>query len=171
MECAGGWTEARALLFCIYSLLPPYLRRSLATTSSANAPNLKKNLIFSPDARQKDRYLIPRTGENNLLTPRMERKIAHYGYIDHAARLDTLEETSLFFQRLEALAGRFGDASASNEPILRLACPFAVHEENIAAFTDEELENAIALSQRREELEAVSAVLRAEQRRRKCPPF
>lgn len=165
---SGDRTELRALLFCIYTALPPYLRKTLGTASSAHAPNLKKNLIFTPDARQTDHYLIPRTGENNLLTPRMERKIARYGFIDYAAARLAQEEIAPFFRRLEALAGRFGDTS--NGQILRLAFPFVFHEGGVGAFTDMELEDALFLSQRLEErteaLERAAAALRAEQQRR-----
>ncbi len=116
--------ERLDLLYCVYSILPTCTRRILRITTSANAVNLKKNLIFSENAREKEYWINPKTGENNILTPRMERRIARYGYIDYAAEHLPVSEIPDFFRALDRAAGIFGDPSASNELILKLSCSY-----------------------------------------------
>ena len=116
--------ERIALLYCVYAVLPSCTRRFLNISTSANAVNLKKNLIFSENALEKEYWLNPKTGENNLLTPRMERRIARYGYPDYAAENLSAFEIPDFLRALDQVAVLFGDPSASNELILKLSCAY-----------------------------------------------
>ena len=142
----GEEDQLRALLYCIYAAVPYSMRRNLSAVSSANAVNLKRNLIFTRNAREKDRYLIPQTGENNLLSPRLERKIARYGYLDHAASALPPEDFPQFFQDLEDTAARFGDSA--NELVLKLAYQYLSHGWDASNLSEEDLEGNLSAALR-----------------------
>ena len=140
----GSDRQLRALLYCIYAGLPFYMRKTLTTTSSANAVNLKKNLVFSKLARKKDPYLIPETGENTILIPRLDRKIARLGFVDHAATKLNPEEFRAWFQKMDEIALQYGDPSASSEAVLKLAYQFVIHEWKANSFSDEGIESNLS---------------------------
>ena len=64
------------ILFCIYSAIPLSMRRKLSVASVVTSNTVDKNIIFSINAKEKEQYIVPNTGENNILTNRMERKIS-----------------------------------------------------------------------------------------------
>ena len=140
----GTDEQLRCLLYCVYYGIPYAQRRLLCTASSANGVNLNKNLIFSEHARRKENYLIPQTGENTILIPRVERKINRFGYIDHAAVRLPPDQFPEFFQLLDDNAIRYGDPFASNEQVLKLSYQFMIHDGKVSSFNDEELEGNLS---------------------------
>lgn len=143
IEYDGTRRQLRGILFCIYAGIPWYMCRSLCVAFCPTANDGGKNLVFSLSARTKESYLIPWTGENNILTPRIERKIRRYGFIDYAARELPLEKFPEHFELLEKTAGSLGDMSASNSQILKLAF-YSWTRPNISTYTDEELESGLS---------------------------
>lgn len=117
----GTELQMQAILYCIYYGIPHHMRRNLSVSSAVANTSESKNLIFSVFASKHDAYVIPQTGENNILTPRTERKISRYGFVDHAARHYASMDVSEYFIRLEKLAVALGDPAASNELILKIA--------------------------------------------------
>ena len=144
----GSWQQLRALLYCVYTGLPFYLRRRLSVASSANALNLNKHLVFSERAGDAARHLFPETGENTLLTSRLLRKIERYGFVDYAARELDPEEALDFFWDLEDLSEGLGDPSASNPLVLMLACQLSIHEDGVPSFSNEELLRSLSAALR-----------------------
>ncbi len=142
IEYDGTARQLRGLLTCIYEGIPWYMRRSLRIASCPTANDGSKDLVFSRNARTKGSYLIPQTGENDILTTRVERKIQRYGFIDYAARELPLEDFPAHFERLERIAIGLGDMSASNNQILKLAFYFWTRD--VSAYTNEELESNLS---------------------------
>lgn len=139
----GTERQLRGILTCIYAGIPWYMRKNLRIASCPTANDGDKNLVFSLNAQTKSSYLIPRTGENNILTPRIERRIQRYGFIDYAVQELPLEEFPSHFELLERTAASLGDMSASNNQILKLAFYFWTRP-NISTYTDEELESNLS---------------------------
>lgn len=109
------------ILFCIYSAIPLSMRRKLSVASVVTRNTVGKNIIFSINAKEKEQYIVPITGENNILTPKMERKIFRLGFVDYTAQQhETLDEPS-YFRMLEEKAIELGDSTAANELILKIA--------------------------------------------------
>lgn len=143
IEYDGTERQLHGILFCIYAGIPWYMRRTLCVSSCPTENDDGKNLVFSLKARAKKSYLIPKTGENNILTPRIERRIQRYGFIDYAVRELPLEEFPSHFRLLERTAASLGDMSASNSQFLKLAFHFRKHP-NMSECTDEELESNLS---------------------------
>lgn len=150
----GTEPQLHAMLYCIYYGIPYYMRKRLSIASCPAINDAKKNLIFTCDAKSKERYFIPQTGENNILDSRTQRKIDRYGYIDHAVKNLPAAEYPDFFIALEGFATSLGDSSSvSNELVLKVAYQCYNHIErnaegmptiNFNAFSDEELESCLS---------------------------
>lgn len=135
--------QLRALLYCVYAGLPRYLVKTLRVALCPTANDGGKDLVFSRSARDRANRLIPRSGENTILTQRVERRIARYGFLDYAPRKLPLDEFPSFFEKLERIAVSFGDSSASNSLMLKLAFQCAA-QRDISALTDAELESGLS---------------------------
>lgn len=139
----GTLEQMQAILYCIYWGLPYYVRRNLSIASAETNNGGSKNIIFSEFATKHDSYLIPQTGENNLLTPRTERKIARYGFVDHAVRHFDSIDMNAYFAQLEKLTMELGDPTASNELILKLAHQMMA-DTDLSVLSDEELDTRLS---------------------------
>lgn len=135
----GTLEQMQAILYCIYWGLPYGIRRNLSVASAVSNTSDSKNIIFSEFASKHESYLIPQTGENNLLTPRTERKIARNGFVDHAVRNFDSMDMNAYFAQLDKLAAELGDPAASNELILKLAHQM-MEDTDLSALTEEELD-------------------------------
>lgn len=149
----GSEPQLRAILYCVYYGIPYYMRKRLSVASCPAINDGKKNLIFTCNAKSRDRFFIPQTGETNILDSRIQRKIDRYGYIDYAAKRLAAVEFPAFFENLEQIAVSLGDSSASNELVLKVAYQCYNHSErgangqrtiNFNAFSDEELESCLS---------------------------
>lgn len=117
----GTEENMMSILFCIYSAIPLSMRRKLSVASVVTNNTVDKNIIFSINAKEKEQYIVPITGENNILTPKMERKISRLGFVDYTAQQhETLDEPG-YFRMLEEKAIELGDSAAANELILKIA--------------------------------------------------
>lgn len=134
----GSEEQLQAILYCIYCGLPYCVRRSLSIASAAASTSKTHHLIFSTAAASHDSFVVPQTGENNALTSRAQRRIARYGFVEHAVRNWRNMDMDAYFQQLEKLAMELGDSTASDELVLKLAHQFSQGADP-AALTDEEL--------------------------------
>lgn len=139
----GDEKKMQAILFCIYYGLPFYVRRNLSAASAESATSAGKNLVFSKYASRHEAYFEPVTGENNVLTSRMESRLERYGFADYAVRnLDSIDPRE-YFEDLEALAVELGDMTASNELILKIAHQMLLGQEP-HGLSDEELDGRLS---------------------------
>ncbi len=154
----GTDMQMRALLYCAYLLLPHHLRKNLRSACAGGVTEQNKNIIFSANALTRPLFFNPATGENNILTDRLRRKIQRQGYIDYAAThyiywnankylrnqetLNAEDDIRHYYQTLNGLAASLGDASASNELILKIAnrgITMGNQGLNLSTIEDEEL--------------------------------
>lgn len=117
----GTAEQMRAFLYCIYRGLPYFLRRTLRSSAAGGVSMTGKHLIFSERARQQSAYFLPQTGENTLLSPKTERKLDRFGFVDYVVRGLPDVDGEAYFSALERQAVRLGDPQASNELILKIA--------------------------------------------------
>lgn len=139
------------MIYCIYFGIPRYMRKTLHIASCPMPNDSGKHLVFSRTASTKDRRVIPQTGENTVLIPRMERKISRLGYIDYAALHEKLQDFVPFFMNLENTSIILGDSTASNSNILKLAFQTLKGPGTsrlISELTEEELESIFSTSLR-----------------------
>ena len=141
----GTQEQMQAILYCIYYGLPYCVRRNLSIASAeAGAGAMKnRNLIFSAEAARHDCFVIPQTGENNILTPRIKRKIARYGFVEHAALHYKELDVDDYFQQLERLAMELGDSTASEELALKIAHQ-QLEGSALSELTEEELNSRLS---------------------------
>lgn len=139
----GTEENLRMMLFCIYSGLPLFMRRNLSIASVATDSAVGKNIIFTKNISKNELYIIPSTGENNILSPRLERKLARYGFVEYFARNFKAELCENYFLELETKAIELGDSSASNELILKIAHQLLT-ETNLVAISDDELDGQLS---------------------------
>lgn len=139
----GSDEQMQAILYSIYYGIPHYMRRNLSIASAVSNTAESKNLIFSEYATKNEAYLVPRTGENNILTPRASRKIARYGFVDYAARNYETLDVSAYFAMLEKTAIELGDSTASNELVLKIA-HLMIEDTRLADLSDSELDSRLS---------------------------
>ena len=140
----GTQEQMQAILCCIYYGLPYCVRRNLSIASAATASTVKnRNLIFSVAAAKHESFVIPQTGENNILTPRAQRKIARYGFVDHAVQHYKEMDADDYFRQLEQLAMELGDPTASEELTLKIAHQLLMGSE-LSELTEEELNTQLS---------------------------
>ena len=122
----GSDAQLRAILYCIYSALPYYLRRRLKAANAVTKAPDRFSLIFSRSAATQKKFFLPETGETNALREKALRRIERLGFVDYPLEqfiTGNKDERGFneFFDRLESLAVQFGDPGASSEDILKIA--------------------------------------------------
>lgn len=117
----GTKEQIQNLLFCIYSGIPLSMRRKLSIASNTTPNLMGKNIIFSTDAKSKEVYVIPSTGENNILTSKLEKRISTLKFVDYPIQnYRELDQVS-YFCRLEEKAIELGDITATDELVLKIS--------------------------------------------------
>lgn len=139
----GTEEQMQAILYCIYYGLPHYVRKSLSIASAVSNTSDSKNIIFSEFATKHETFIIPQTGENNLLTQRTERKIARFGFVDFAARNCTSLDAKQYFAQLDKLAMELGDPTASSELVLKIAHQM-IEGFKLSDLSEEELDSRLS---------------------------
>ena len=94
----GAEEQMRAILYCIYMGIPYSMRRNLSVASAAAGTSKSYHLVFSADAARHGNFVVPGTGENNILTPRAERRIARCGFVEHAAAHCREQDMDAYFR-------------------------------------------------------------------------
>lgn len=154
----GTDAQMRALLYCAYTLLPCHLRKNLRSACAGGVTEQDKNVVFSINALTHQFFFNPATGETNILTDKLRRKIQRQGYIDYVAsnyiywgaskylhnleKLNVEDDIRQYYRTLKGLADSLGDATASNELILKIAnrgITMGAQGLNLSTIEDEEL--------------------------------
>lgn len=141
LQYGGDARERLGLLYCICAGIPQGMLRHIRAASCPTANDGGQTLVFTRSARSRPAYLIPRTGENNLLTRRVQRRLDRWGYVDYPVRELPEEQFPVFFSRLDAIAAALGDPA--DPLVLKLAFQFGLRRDN-AAFSDGELISSLS---------------------------
>ena len=139
----GTEEHLRNLLFCIYAGIPLSLRRTLSIASSVTDGKKSMNILFTRDAASKELFLVPATGENNVLSQRTLRKTSRLGFVGYAAQNHRSLNTAEYFCRLEESAAALGDSTASDELILKIAHS-VLTEPDCTSLSDDELQTRLS---------------------------
>ncbi len=118
----GTEEHMRALLFCIYYCLPFSLRRRLSVASVRTENTVDKNIFFTKSAKGQEYYVVPETGENSVLTDRVDKKLTGLGFLDFA--INGVTDPSIqndLFKRLEENTIELGDPNGTNELLMKIA--------------------------------------------------
>lgn len=83
IEYDGTEEQQRKLLFSIYSALPYHLRKKISTATDDIEDVYKKAIVFTTNASEKAKYIIPKTMENNVITAQEERDIENDGFVSY----------------------------------------------------------------------------------------
>lgn len=140
----GTDLQMRALLFCIYTGLPHYMRKLLSASSSPTVSSSERmSIVFTQFPEKYDRYFVPATGKNTILTERYIKNIKNLRYVTYAIENLSLaqEDMESYYTELDRAAMGYGDNTASNSDVLKMAM-FIPSEENmgtVSGFTDLEL--------------------------------
>lgn len=121
VEYDGTLRNRRGLLYCIYYGLPLSVRRRLSVASCPTTNTGEKNIIFTVNAKGREHYIIPRTGENNVLSPRLEKRLSRYGFVDYAAGNYMNVGFENYFTTLETKVIELGDETAHDKLFLKIA--------------------------------------------------
>lgn len=137
----GTEEQRRGIMFCICAGIPHFMLKTLSAASCPTANDSGKHLVFSKNARARGRWLDPRTGENSVLSQRIDRKISRYGYIDYPMIHEHMDgDVPMFFLNLNKFATAMAGNAEVNGQISKLAFYFWIVKDE-SKFTDEELES------------------------------
>ncbi len=124
VQSDGELATVKAVMFCLYSSLPFYLRRNLKFSSEPSNGDSKKNLVFSIHAKERDLHFEPATGENNILTPRIEKKIARYGYLTYPFKKLPASDRLAFFRDLDERSEKLTGFGKNSDLAAKIAFAF-----------------------------------------------
>lgn len=124
LQSDGNLTTVKATLFCLYSSLPFYLRRHLKAASEPSNGDDKKNIVFSMHAQEKELFFVPETGENTILTTRIEKKISRYGFLTYPFKNLSPAEYLPFFHKLDEDSQKLISLGRINDLTTRIAFTF-----------------------------------------------
>lgn len=139
----GTAENMRAILYCVYYGLPYGIRRSLKIASCPSWGDASKNLVFSRNAGEKGLYVDPASGEENILTGAVEKRIARNGFIDHAVRDLPYGAFGGFFSGLDQMTASLGDPLGKSELTVRLAYTL-LEGGDVTAMSEDGLERTLS---------------------------
>ena len=120
-----GVTEAdanrqiRALLHCVWSGLPLFLRRRFSAVSSPGFVGQDFSVVLTKSRKPRPGLWNPNGRNEDILTPQAKSRMRRYAYLEYAAELsENAESLSAYYDWLDKKAAECGDAS--DETLLTL---------------------------------------------------
>lgn len=117
----GSETHMRNLLYCIYSALPFNIRGHLSVASAYLKNKQRVHLVFCKKIDDKNPYIVPTTGKNNLLSTRADRRLTRLGFVDFVAKNYNKIDINAYYKNLEQTAHDLGETSTANELVFKIA--------------------------------------------------
>ncbi|MDR2655240.1 MAG: hypothetical protein LBC56_04080 [Oscillospiraceae bacterium] len=159
-----GTEESLAkLMYCIYCAMPYSLRRRISFATSDNASSNKKTLLFGTQIPSGEKYIIPQTGENNILNPSQIKRWERFEFMKYVpGNFLDWEKCRDYFKELESRLSALGFSKEPPYNIIKIASELgrrqdyaAMDAEDLAARLNEllnagiknsaELDNAVML--------------------------
>lgn len=112
--------QIRPCLYLIYSAIPLSIRKTLSVSTKLANPANERTIVFSDDYKMTDFFFDLTTGNNNVITEKINRRYQKYGFADYCIS-KTEEESLNYFKQLEHVAIKLGDLSASKISAFRVA--------------------------------------------------
>ena len=145
---SGDISEMKAILYCIYIAVPYYIRKKLVCEIETVEKSKNGNLIFSTDASSHQRFVLPTTGENNVINKRIANTIIKNRFVDYVLtekRIVNESKIKLYFEYLNKLAMEYGDVTASDGRVLKIAHLTLIQNENaIEKADDDEIQQRLS---------------------------
>jgi hypothetical protein len=130
------------LAFCVYSGLPFFLRRKISFADYDNGcPNIK-TVIFGTDVRSAQKFLIPKTGENNVLTDSLITKLKKLDFTTLVPRHIAKPDMNDYFTELERTLAQLGGTKNVQLATVKIAHDIILGEtsgSDFNGYTDEDL--------------------------------
>ena len=142
--------EMKAILYCIYNAMPFFVRKKLTVETESVQKAKNANLIFSKNAPSHKRYVIPSTGDNSILGKRELNTVVKNGFVDYAVNMvfsEHWDERAMesYFDSLEKGAINYGDVSASDNRVLKIAHLQIVEgNSNLSQMDDDDLQSRLS---------------------------
>lgn len=114
--------QSTALLYCIYAaLLPRYARHLSSASTSYNFSDMRK-IVFSKEINSSKKYFVPETGDNNVLSANIEKKLDSLYFVDYGVKnFDTAEKIQEYYSELEKTVTKISDTKQVDDDLLKLA--------------------------------------------------
>lgn len=153
------------IIFLVFSALPYSHRRQFSCTEKiANSGNTRQ-VVFAEPSSPGNLYFDISNGDNNILTPRLEKKYERYGFAGYFAINHFNINSNDYFSNLENTTVQIGDKSASNPSAMKMAhqmimggdptaqsledCKVLIHEALLANYPGEFMDDYLASILRR----------------------
>lgn len=130
----------KRLMYLAYSGIPFHLRKKIRFASSAmGGKKSEKQLVFVKKIPNNSLYFNPKTGENNLLTSSIEKRIENLGYITYPFLENKYKNNvSKFFKELNEKVLLLSNSDTTNKLLLKIAFQM-LQEDNVNHLSDEKL--------------------------------
>ena len=128
----------RNLLYLAYMAVPYSLRIKITASSCTELDNTNKMLIFGENIPEYSRYVDPWTGENNILTPAIEKRWERNPFVTcFAENCEREEYNEKLFRDMEKWLVEMGDILLNGMDALRIA--YMMSTEDIDNVQDDEI--------------------------------
>lgn len=125
------------LLYLIYMAVPYSMRVKITASSCTELENTNKMLIFGRNIPEYSRYIDPWTGENNILTPAIEKRWERNPFVTYfAENCEQEENNENLFRSIEKWLSEMGDAALNDMDAVRLA--YTMCTEDLDTVQDDE---------------------------------
>lgn len=128
----------RNLLYLAYMAVPYSLRIKITASSCTELDNTNRMLIFGENIPEYSRYVDPWTGENNILTPAIEKRWERNPFVTcFAENCEREEYNEKLFRDMEKWLVEMGDILLNGMDALRIA--YMMSTEDIDNVQDDEI--------------------------------
>lgn len=112
----------KKLLYLIYMAIPYSMRIKITASSCTDLDGTNKMLIFGVNIPEYSHYFDPYTGENNIMTPAIEKRWSRNPFVVYFAKnIEAEEENEQLYRAMEKWLGKMGDVTMNNMDAIRLA--------------------------------------------------
>lgn len=110
------------LLYLLYAAVPYSLRIKITAASCTELDSTNKMLIFGRNIPEYRRYIDPWTGENNILTPAIEKRWERNPFVAYfAENCENEKENEKIYITMEKWLSRMGEVTLNNMDAIHLA--------------------------------------------------
>ena len=117
----GSDEQLRDLLFLMYKLVPPFIRKQISIASFESPNKLDKSFIFSTKASQKSTYVDLFSGRSSFFDGKVVRSVKKYGYSLYAVRNYSTEDIEVFYEELSTIAVKLIGYETNSKQVLGVA--------------------------------------------------
>ena len=119
---SSGIRQSRALLYCIYVGLMPRYSRNISSASAPYNFSDMRNVVFVSEVNTSKKYFIPESGENNVLSPNVDKNLDRLYFIDYGVKyFEDAEKIQEYFAELEKTIATITDRKQVDDEVIKIA--------------------------------------------------